>query len=277
VQPRVVVADANGAAVTSDNVTVVTLSKDTSSTGVGNLTCLGGVSQTVSAGTGTFDGCVLDQPGSYIIDASGGGLSPVKSNQIVVAQPTRPVVAILIQGQNSKLDASVASAGVEGDSPNYYGTFHQPGGIEQFLNQHGWKGVPLLEYSYTSGKVSAQGQWQPNSYGCDDTFNTPIAAAAQTLYGMVKDYLSTSVHANTDIYLVGHSEGGLVGFGLLAYLASKGWPTLPNNGRIAGLVTLDSPLGGIPPLPTFPINELQLYEQAIAVVCPAVAGPRCQP
>jgi hypothetical protein len=78
------VQDAGGNLVTSDNMTVVMLSKGPSSTGAGNLRCAGGLSKTVVNGTASFTGCRFDQVGTYNIRANGGTLTPATSTAVTV-------------------------------------------------------------------------------------------------------------------------------------------------------------------------------------------------
>ncbi len=52
----------------------------------------------------------------------------------------------------------------------------------------------------------------------------------------------------TDVYLIAHSQGGIVAFSYLAYLKSYdalGEPIPGTTSRVKGVITLDSPIGGI--------------------------------
>ena len=66
-------------------------------------------------------------------------------------------------------------------------------------------------------------------------------------------------------HLVGFSQGGLIAFAELARLATVDDWTLPNDGRIATVVTLDSPLGGLP------------FVEQLCALAPDVCGGRPMP
>jgi pimeloyl-ACP methyl ester carboxylesterase len=87
-------------------------------------------------------------------------------------------------------------------------------------------------------------------YVCLDTWRTSIATAARRLDRQVADYVS--LRPNTDIILIGHSQGGLIGLAYLALLKQSlhaDWraPAPGVDARLAQIVTLSAPLGGIPP------------------------------
>jgi virginiamycin B lyase len=102
----------------------------------------------------------------------------------------------------------------------------------------------FIDFSYQGGKVdSATGRWRTKNYSCKDTaqsYETDI----KVLHKTVIDY--ASANPNTDLYLMGHSQGGLIAFQELGYLDD-----LPLTVRIPAIITLDSPLGGAPDLDTF--------------------------
>lgn len=74
VQPTIVLQDANGNTVVTDNSTQVALSITAGtpfSGGPGTLTCTGGLTKTVSQGVASFSGCAIDKVGtSYRLTAS---------------------------------------------------------------------------------------------------------------------------------------------------------------------------------------------------------------
>ena len=73
VQPTIVVRDANGNTVTSDNATIVTLAIATAGTGA-TLTCTGTTSGVtslrVTSGVASFTGCSIDKVGTYQLTAT---------------------------------------------------------------------------------------------------------------------------------------------------------------------------------------------------------------
>jgi alpha-tubulin suppressor-like RCC1 family protein len=96
------------------------------------------------------------------------------------------------------------------------------------------RGIPtdsIIQFSYRSGS---------SSYSCEHTFG-PVKKHVETLERLVG-----GLAANTDVYLVGHSQGGLVAMAYAASVRDANLIPLGNGGyaRLAGVVTLDSPLGG---------------------------------
>jgi len=107
--------------------------------------------------------------------------------------------------------------------------------------------VAFLPYSYTGGAMDGSDTWRPNPYGCQDTFTHSLNDDVARVHRLMTDYLAR--YPNTDFYLIGHSQGGLIAFSYLVYLRQQTTPgpwTLPRGGRLRGVVTLDSSLGGIP-------------------------------
>lgn len=101
-------------------------------------------------------------------------------------------------------------------------------------------GDTVAWYSYQGGSYdSNRGQWCANSYVKDDT-SRDLGDSTRLLYAMLKDI--DAQQPNTDFYLIGHSQGGLIAFQGIAS-ATK----FVENSRIRAIVTLDAPLGYIPP------------------------------
>jgi hypothetical protein len=90
-QPTVTVEDAYGNTVTGDS-SVVTLSKDSSSTGTGTLT--GCSTKTATAGVATFAGCSINTIGDYTLRAaaSTAGVSPITTTLTVTLGPVAQLV-----------------------------------------------------------------------------------------------------------------------------------------------------------------------------------------
>ena len=87
-------------------------------------------------------------------------------------------------------------------------------------------------------------------FGCLDTWRNSIATAARRLDQQVADYLSS--RPGVDVILIGHSQGGLIALAYLALLKQSlhaDWraPAPGVDARLAQIVTLSAPLGGIPP------------------------------
>lgn len=107
-------------------------------------------------------------------------------------------------------------------------------------SQYGFEDDDLLWYSYNGGHVDySTGKWQSDSYYCGSTAQSYTVSLAQLTH-----LINTLGYANpnTDFYLVGHSQGGLIAFQELGLMTSG----LPAKTTIGGIITLDSPLGGTP-------------------------------
>jgi pimeloyl-ACP methyl ester carboxylesterase len=95
----------------------------------------------------------------------------------------------------------------------------------------------------------------PFAYDCRDTFSPSLATDALRLSNQITNYLKTvPINEITDIYLISHSLGGAVALSYLTALfeAPGKVESLPDNGNLAGVVTLDSPVGGVPSSQGFP-------------------------
>ncbi len=80
-QPQVAVKDAWGNTVTTDTSTV-TLALTES--GSATLTCSGGTSKAVTAGSAGFSSCKVDRPGDYTLTATNGSLPPMVSDPFTI-------------------------------------------------------------------------------------------------------------------------------------------------------------------------------------------------
>jgi hypothetical protein len=97
----------------------------------------------------------------------------------------------------------------------------------------------VIWYSYRGGHVDSEtGRWCPNSYSPSDTAQAH-AISIQSLYFLLDRF--SHAHPNTEFYLVGHSQGGLIMFQGLGAA-----PFLAETTSLGGIVTLDAPLGGAP-------------------------------
>jgi pimeloyl-ACP methyl ester carboxylesterase len=76
----------------------------------------------------------------------------------------------------------------------------------------------------------------------------------------------------TDVYLIAHSQGGIVAFSYLAYLKSYdalGEPIPGTTSRVKGVITLDSPIGGIGGGVSYAQQILDVFAHA-GFPCPAL-------
>jgi hypothetical protein len=141
--------------------------------------------------------------------------------------------------------------------------FWQTGGIVQALQANNWPPAALLEFSYKPGTSVEFG----TAYSACDTLGHIVDAEGQ-LNTELTSYAAR--HPDIDVYLIGHSQGGVVALGYLAYLAKtgRGYSTPVPGTHLAGIVTLDSPLGGVGGL-TF--TETTLVQDTLRIKC-ASAG-----
>lgn len=97
----------------------------------------------------------------------------------------------------------------------------------------------FLNYSYRG--IDKLGN--PLPYTCEETFTNPISELVTRLKKQIINYLE--LHPNTRVYVIGHSMGGIIAYGLLADMMIYGYLNF-NGGQVLGIATMDSPLGGIP-------------------------------
>ena len=120
------------------------------------------------------------------------------------------------------------------------------GGLEQYLVNAGWPPDAFPVFSYAPGTTSFDYTYSPCAttyglYGYEAQLNSEVASWAAT-------------HPDIDVYLVGHSQGGVIAFGYLAYLLNTTGHLDFSTGsgvHLGGVVTLDSPLGGFGGTETF--------------------------
>jgi hypothetical protein len=150
------------------------------------------------------------------------------------AAAASPDYVILIDGLCSSLPAGTTL-------PPQFTT---PGGLVDRLVAAGRAPDSIVAYSYRGGSLVAGGLWQPAPYECADSRDQSLVQDVDVLDTQLASLLA--IHPGAAFHLVGFSLGGLVAFAEVARLTTvDGW-TLPNGGRIATVVTLDSPLGGLP-------------------------------
>jgi hypothetical protein len=98
-------------------------------------------------------------------------------------------------------------------------------------------------YSYNGDT----GNGYPTPYQCQDTVVNDAKADTLKLARQLENYLKDKT--NMDVYLVAHSFGGVVAYGYLSYLylqhVVNGNIPGTTGDRLAGIVALDTPLGGI--------------------------------
>jgi len=97
----------------------------------------------------------------------------------------------------------------------------------------------FLNYSYRG--IDKRGN--PLPYSCEETFTHPISELVTRLKLQIITYLE--LHPNTQVYVIGHSLGGVIAYGLLADMMTYGYLNF-NGGHVLGIATMSSPLGGVP-------------------------------
>lgn len=182
------------------------------------------------------------------------GIDSDDTASITITSITPPLF-IFIQG----IDTTLSGTGI----PTNQFSFGQPGGIYPSLKST-YTDANFIMYSYNGDT----GNGTPKSYACQDTFTSHIATYDDRLNTQIMDYLNSNP-GNPNIYLVSHSMGGVVAFGYLAYLLTHGGlnGSIPNHpdAHLKGVITLDSPLGGI-----FNGGYFDQAKSHYQAVCPAL-------
>ena len=154
----------------------------------------------------------------------------------------RGVAVVLLQGWTTKGPSGPIKLGTFPAGVKDPGTFMQPGGlVDSLLATYHLPVDTIQQFSYANANVFGA------SYGPCDTLNH-ISTSVARLNAQLNTYAGS--HKDIDVYLVGHSQGGMVALGYLASLAKTGSYATPFPGvfpdvHLAGVVTLDSPLGGV--------------------------------
>ncbi|TMC16934.1 MAG: hypothetical protein E6J34_19335 [Chloroflexi bacterium] len=127
----------------------------------------------------------------------------------------------------------------------------------------------LLEYSYSASSVQ---NGLPTPYTCTDTITHSLFSDIVLLDQQIKHAMRAQPAATqVDITLIGHSLGGVIALGYLAFLEHKGFSiSLPANAHLEAVITLDSPIGGVSAgfLTSFSLLGRQILEHQ----CPAAKG-----
>ncbi len=173
------------------------------------------------------------QTGTVTFTAQGVGNPSSKAS--VKVHFIRHKVVVQVLGINSSLRCSG-------------GVCRAPFGVDKFASirslllgyrHYGYSASDFLWYSYRGGAVDRKtGAWVPSSYPCGATAQDYRIDLIE-LRRLIVPF--ADANPNTDIYLVGHSQGGLIALQELGYLSQ-----LPKTVRVAEIITLDSPLGGTP-------------------------------
>lgn len=172
---------------------------------------------------------------SSLVSCAQAGPGPVTGMQ----GSDRPKLIVYIVGFGEQLSEQDSKY----DSYGYEKTFYQTSGIQPFLSRH-MKNVTSMVYSYAGN----DGTGKPNPFICDFTYDKSLQEDINSLKTQITGYLQDPKHANTDVYLIGHSLGGLIAFSYTVQLvenAPSPSNSLPNGSTLKGIAILDSPLNGV--------------------------------
>lgn len=196
-------------------------------------------------------GIAVAPASAWVSPASAGALAGVQDpgHRVAVDAATQDVTRIESRGTQHPSTPTggtvvVFLAGMTSSWPlaNDTGTFWGPDGMATRLRQtDGFSPSALLNFSYSGAASATFG----HAYTACDTLRH-LGDSEAILDRELTAYAAS--HANVDIYLVGHSQGGVLALGYLAWLATQPGRSLsaPIPGaHLAGMVTLDSPLGGL--------------------------------
>jgi pimeloyl-ACP methyl ester carboxylesterase len=153
---------------------------------------------------------------------------------------------LFVQGVDTSLSATDAQQGII-SAQDTFGILNGP---YPFLKAT-YPTASFLMYSYNGD----DGKGKPTAYDCQDTVadkaigyapSNVLKTYALRLNTQLQHYLAGK--PATDVYLIAHSQGGAVAFSYLAYLKSVhalGTSIPGTASRIKGVITLDSPIGGL--------------------------------
>ena len=137
---------------------------------------------------------------------------------------------ILLQGINSQLTATDIQNNPAGTTLGSVGS----------ILENTFPDAQFFDYSYAGSQMDGT----PQPYSCAPTFTNPIVKDIQLLNTQIAHAVGNN--QSTDIYLIGHSLGGVVEFGYLSLLEDHlNRISLPIGAQLKAVVTLDSPLGGV--------------------------------
>jgi len=183
--------------------------------------------------------------GSVTINGSITGRGYTAS-ALTVLQAARHTYVVFVDG-----GGSTVTCPTPGGCSDPYDPFAT---IRTALASEGYQPTDLATFSYAGGTMDATtGGWKPNASTCAQSAES-YTQSLQFLVSMVRTIAQT--HPNSDISLVGLSQGGLLAFQSLELFAS-----LPKGSQLTNVVTFDAPLGGIP------LAEIQHLETVANLSC----------
>jgi pimeloyl-ACP methyl ester carboxylesterase len=142
----------------------------------------------------------------------------------------------------------------------YEATFYSQGGVQPYFQATSeFKNAQSLVFSYQG--FSSDGK--PDGFPCTDTYNLKLDKDVTSLGNQIGAYLQS--HPNTEVYLVGHSLGGVIAFAYMAQIVESTHSTsLLNGGELRGVAILDSPLNGVTNAKGYETSMIYLSDGCIA-------------
>ena len=199
------------------------------------------------AGTATITSTRI---GSVTISASITG-HRYTANASTVLQAVRHTFVVFVDG-----GGSTVTCPTPGDCSDPYDPF---AAIRSALTSEGYGSTDLATFSYAGGSVDATtGGWIPNASSCAQSAES-YTESLKFLVSMVRTIAET--HPNSDIAMVGLSQGGLLAFQSLELFTS-----LPKGSQLTSVVTFDAPLGGAP------LAEIQHLQTVANLACWSDSG-----
>lgn len=181
-------------------------------------------------------------PVHVTVTTPGGTSKPGATDSAPDVYTYRGVAVVAIRGWTSSMtdSPSAETSWPRNASPDGY-VKHLEGG--QGLGGASWPDAVFVDFSYQpQAAITDPTPAFGRGYSECETLG-PLASDVALLDTEIVNY--TATHPDLDIYLVGHSQGGAIAMGYLAYLARAGGAFAPTpDSRLAGIVTLDSPIGG---------------------------------
>ncbi len=160
------------------------------------------------------------------------------------AQAPRRQLIIFLPGIDTKLTASDITAAQDGNFNDFNQTLVTISGIHFPNPKAAFYSYPVDFPKGTPASERRKVLEMVHPYSCVDTFTHTIDQDVRTLDLQIKNQLASN--PNTDIYLIGHSLGGVVALGYVEFLIEKlGGVSLPSTASLKTVITLDSPIGGV--------------------------------
>jgi len=233
---------------------------------------LGNVTAKLSIGWATplSAGAAKVRPGSVRLDAEGGGSATVTSTRSGTMTISAAIEGSRYAGTTSiGLDAVRHSVVVLVDGASTVVTCPTPDScadssgelnpVSSALEGEGFAPSDIATFSYAGGSIDpSTGSWVPHASTCADS-GLSYKEQLSTLRTMLRAI--ANANPNTDISVVGLSQGGLLAYQTIMLAA-----TLPKGSRLTHVVTLDAPLGGIP------LSEILHLEAEAPTACWSQGG-----